>query len=206
MPPTNVPDTDQLIQHAGAGDAQALEQLLVRHRARLRQMVAIRLDRRVAARVDPSDIVQDASIAAAAQIASYARCRPLPFYPWLRALAANCVADVHRRHIGAVKRSVVRESENLEALPEESAVQLVDRLADSFTEGSERVLREERRDRVRQVLHALSPTDQEVLVLRFLEQLSTRDAAAVLGIKEGAFMKRQLRALRRLRDRMDDDI
>jgi RNA polymerase sigma-70 factor, ECF subfamily len=45
----------------------------------------------------------------------------------------------------------------------------------------------------------LPPRDREVLVLRHLEQLSTRDMAAILGISEGAVKVRHLRALRRFR-------
>src|SRR5205823_607283 len=52
------PDTEELLERAGRGDAAARQQLLTRHRDRLRRMVALRLDRRLAARVDPSDIVQ----------------------------------------------------------------------------------------------------------------------------------------------------
>jgi DNA-directed RNA polymerase specialized sigma24 family protein len=41
-------------------------------------------------------------------------------------------------------------------------------------------------------------------VLRHLEQLSVREAAAVLGVSEGALKVRQLRALERLRDLLGD--
>jgi RNA polymerase sigma-70 factor (ECF subfamily) len=54
------PDTAQLIEQARRGDGQARHDLLVRHRARLRQMVMVRMDRQLAARLDPSDVVQDA--------------------------------------------------------------------------------------------------------------------------------------------------
>src|SRR5262245_26816363 len=53
------PDTDQLLDRAASGDGSAREQLLERHRKKLKRMVAIRLDRRIAARVDPSDVVQE---------------------------------------------------------------------------------------------------------------------------------------------------
>ena len=53
------PDTEKLLDRAGAGDWTARQQLLMRHRNRLRQMVALRIDRRMAARVDPSDVVQE---------------------------------------------------------------------------------------------------------------------------------------------------
>jgi hypothetical protein len=56
------PDTDQLLDNASRGDGAARAQLLDRHRQRLRQMIALRIDRRLAARVDPSDVVQEALI------------------------------------------------------------------------------------------------------------------------------------------------
>jgi hypothetical protein len=48
---TRTPDTEELLRRAGAGDASARQQLLARHRDRLRRMVAVRLDPRLAARV-----------------------------------------------------------------------------------------------------------------------------------------------------------
>ena len=51
------PDTEQLMRAASQGSAQARGQLLERHRERLKRMVAIRLDRRLASRVDSSDLV-----------------------------------------------------------------------------------------------------------------------------------------------------
>ena len=54
-------------------------------------------------------------------------------------------------------------------------------------------------------LSRLSPHDREVLILRHLEQLSTADVAAALGITEAAVKKRHLRALERLREVWGDD-
>ncbi|HEV2949527.1 MAG TPA: sigma-70 family RNA polymerase sigma factor, partial [Gemmataceae bacterium] len=58
---------------------------------------------------------------------------------------------------------------------------------------------------VRGALDKLSERDREVLVLRYLEGLSTRETAAVLGIREGAAKVRHLRALERLRGLLDND-
>jgi RNA polymerase sigma-70 factor, ECF subfamily len=74
-------DTEVLLQRAGQGDPSAREALLARYRSRLRQMVAFRLDRRLAARIDPSDVVQEALLEAAARLSEYLRGRPIPFYP-----------------------------------------------------------------------------------------------------------------------------
>ena len=51
--------TDALLHLAGRGDDRARELLLARHRARLKRMVAVRIDGRLAARIDPSDVVQE---------------------------------------------------------------------------------------------------------------------------------------------------
>ena len=62
-------------------------------------MVAVRLDRRVAARVDASDVVQETLVEAARRLDDYLRERPIPFYGWLRQLAGERIVDAHRRHV-----------------------------------------------------------------------------------------------------------
>jgi RNA polymerase sigma-70 factor (ECF subfamily) len=52
--------TQGLLHRAGHGDVVARHTLLERHRRYLRNLAAVRLDRRVARRVDASDIVQEA--------------------------------------------------------------------------------------------------------------------------------------------------
>ena len=67
-----------------------------------------------------------------------------------------------------------------------------------------RLLAAELRDRVRAALEALEPNDREVLVLRYLEQLTSKEIAAVLGISEAAVKTRHRRALERLRRSLDE--
>jgi RNA polymerase sigma-70 factor (ECF subfamily) len=200
------PDTDQLIEQASHGDRDAREQLLGRHRGRLRKMIALRLDRRMAARVDPSDVVQEVLAEAAQKLSGYLRDRPLPFYPWLRQIAWDRLVQVHRQHIQAQKRSVVREEPGVLHLSDESAAELASRLVDLASSPSAHALRQELRDRVQTALGQLRPRDHEVLVLRHLEQLSTAETAAVLGIAEGAVKTRHLRALQRLRDLLGEEM
>jgi RNA polymerase sigma-70 factor (ECF subfamily) len=193
------PDTDELLQLAESGDEAAAGQLLDRHRQRLRQMVAVRMDPRLVARVDPSDVVQEAIAEAARQMPEYLRERPLPFYPWLRQLAWQRLVDLHRRHILAHKRSVMREQQMEMALPDHSTMQLADRLAISQSSPSRQLMRKELRQRVRDALSQLNPRDRELLVLVYLEQLSISETGAVLGISQKAVTMRHLRALDRLR-------
>jgi RNA polymerase sigma-70 factor (ECF subfamily) len=189
-------DTNQLLNQAAAGDAKAPEQLLVRHRQRLKQMVAVRLDIRLAARVDPSDVVQEALTDAASRLDDYLQERPMPYYPWLRRLAADRIDKAHRRH-KARRRSVEREEPP--PLPDRSAQQLADRLLASNTDPAQAALRKENRQKVRALLDSLSAGDREILVLRFLERLSSVETAAVLQITPSAVRLRLMRALDRVR-------
>jgi RNA polymerase sigma-70 factor, ECF subfamily len=191
-------DTEHLLEQAAAADGAAREQLLQRHRRRLGRMVAVRFDPRLAARVDPSDVVQETLAEASANLDRYLRERPLPFYPWLRQIAQRRLIELHRRHVQAGRRSVTREV-GLPGLPDHSALALADRLFARASSPSARLRRQERRDRVRAALAALPEQDREVLVLRILEALPTRDTAAVLGISEVAVRSRQVRALDRLK-------
>ena len=197
-------DTEHLLDRAAAGDGAAREQLFQRHRRRLGRMVAVRFDPRLAARVDPSDVVQETLAEAAANLDRYLRERPLPFYPWLRQLAQRRLIELHRRHVQARRRSVTREV-GPPGLPDHSALALADRLFARTSSPSAGPRRQERRDRVRAALAALPEPDREVLVLRILEALPTRETAAVLGISEVAVRSRQVRALERLKALLSPD-
>jgi RNA polymerase sigma-70 factor (ECF subfamily) len=193
--------TEELLARATAGDEEARQQLLAQHRDRLCRMVALRLDRRVAARIDPSDVVQEALLEASQRLSDYLRKRPIPFYPWLRQLAWERLVKLHQRHLQAQKRTVTREE--IPPAGPELAITLAQRLVAPGSSPSKHVVLEEMRLRVRDTLKQLPERDREVLVLRFLEQLSTNEIAAVLKITPGAVKLRQLRALERLRTLLD---
>jgi RNA polymerase sigma-70 factor, ECF subfamily len=196
-------DTERLLERAGQGDRSACGELLERNRARLRRLIALRLDPRLAARIDPSDVLQETLVVADRRLPEYLRDRPLPFYPWLRRLACDQLAVLRRQHIGAGKRSVLREESP--ALPDASIHELADRLFAKTGSPSARVLRSERRARVRTALDQLAERDREVLVLRHLEQLDSTEIASVLEISEAAVHTRHLRALRRLRGLLGEE-
>jgi RNA polymerase sigma-70 factor, ECF subfamily len=199
-------DSDELIEQATLGDVAARQRLLVQHQGRLRQMVAVRIDPRIAARLDPSDIVQEALADATRHLDDYLRERPLPFYLWLRRLTWERLVEARRRHIDARRRSVTRERRIDLPLPDSSAMTLANRLLSSGSSPSRRMVREETCRGMLSALEALPPRDREVLVLRYLEGLSTGEIAAILGVSAGAVMTRHTRALSRLRDAFAGDI
>jgi RNA polymerase sigma-70 factor (ECF subfamily) len=193
------PSEDQLIELAATGDASAVNTLLEQHRERLMRMVTIRMDPRVATRVDASDVVQDSLLEAHEKLEEYAKKRPLPFYPWLRQIAWQRIMHTHERHIHTEKRSVVREQIARMTLSNDSVFGLAEHLADGGTSPSGGAMREELQRRVRAALDELSPRDGEVLVMRYLEHMSVSEISATLRISENAVRMRQLRALKKLR-------
>src|SRR5262245_40122871 len=102
-------DAEPLLEAVRRGDPAALDELLAGHRDYLRAVVALRLDPRLRARVDESDVVQEACLAATRRMTDYLDRRPMGFRLWLRQTAVECLVDLRRRHLGADCRAVDRE-------------------------------------------------------------------------------------------------
>lgn len=199
-------DTDHLLRRAADGDPDARAQVWNRYRPRLKRMIAMRIDRRIAARIDASDIVQDALAAAHERLTEYVTDPPLAFYPWLRRIAWDRLADAYRTHLGAERRSVLKEGPPLPELNNDSFVELAHYVTASTLEPNFRVMHAELQARVVDALHQLKPHDREILVLRYLEQLGVPEIASVLGVSQTAVTSRHLRALQRLRGLLRDDL
>jgi len=197
----NTTDTVRLIERARAGDRDALNELFTRHRGRLRRMVEMRLDWRLQARIDPSDVIQDAYLEVAGRLEEYLRDPKLPLFLWLRLVVGERLTTLHRQHLGTKMRDAAREvSLYREALPQASSVALAAQLLGKHTSPTEAAVRAERMLRLQEAINTLDPIDREILSLRHFEQLSRAEAAQVLGIEEGAAAKRYVRALKRLKD------
>jgi RNA polymerase sigma-70 factor, ECF subfamily len=105
-------DRAEAIRQVGAAQSAqtALEEALAEHRGRLRRMVALRLDRRLQGRIDPSDVVQEAYLEAARRLPDYVRePDPMPMFLWLRFLAVEALLVLHRKHLGVMARDAGRE-------------------------------------------------------------------------------------------------
>lgn len=196
----DTPETNALLERAAGGDRQVLGRLLERDRERLRRMVALRLDRRLSGRIDPSDVIQEAQLEAAERLAEYLRNPTMPFFLWLRLITGQRLLALHRRHLGARLRDAGREvSLDRPGLPQVTSAALAARLLGRETSPSAAAARAEMKLRLREALDAMGPVDREVLTLRHFEQLTTAEAARELGISEEAAKKRHVRALKRLK-------
>lgn len=184
-------------------DRTCLEEWLSTHRERLRAMVALRLDHRMGARIDPSDVIQDAFIEAVQRFPEYCRNPNLSPYLWLRFLTMQRLLILHRRHSQS-NRDAARDVQ-LDDAPEISEDGLARCFADSGTSPSECAARADEVACLQQALGTLESLDREILALRHFEQLTNREAAEVLGIRPGAASQRYFRAVERLRELMASD-
>lgn len=187
-----------LLEQVRAGDQQALAELYARHRDKLRRMIQLRLDPRLAGRVSPSDILQEAFIDAVKRIHHYFEKPDQPFFGWLRLIVGQRLADVHREHL-ALKRDVSQEIPMYRSGPGADSACLAACLLGHGTSPSQAVARREAFAQLEDALEHMDPLDREVLALRHFEELSNTETAAILGIQPAAASKRYVRALARLK-------
>jgi RNA polymerase sigma-70 factor (ECF subfamily) len=195
----------ELIERVRAGDVDALNAVFTRHRERLRRMVDIRMDRRLQARIDASDVLQEAYLEVIQRLDEYLSNPKLPLFLWLRLVVGQRLMTLHRRHLGAQQRDAGREvSLFREALPAASSAALAAQLMGKFTSPTQAAMRAERMLRLQEALNTLDPIDREVLSLRHFEELTRTEAAQVLDITEAATAKRYVRAMKRLTNLLAD--
>jgi RNA polymerase sigma-70 factor (ECF subfamily) len=180
---------------------RALAEVFDRHRQRLRTVIELRMDPRLKSRVDPSDVLQETYLDAAARWEKYEKETPAAPYFWLRFLAVQRLMILHRRHLLAQNRDARREV----PIPPDAAVEVsscgfAGAILDSGTSPSRAMSRAEAEEELQRVLAGLDANDREILALRHFEHLSNAEAAELLRITTGSASQRYYRALRRLRD------
>jgi len=186
-----------LLARASQGSREALHALLAMHRVPLVRAISMRIHPSVSKRFDAHDVVQEAFLKALERFDNYVASPRVEFYPWLRALAFECLARLHRDNILSARRSVLRERE---VQCEGQAVSILDGIPATGRSPSSDIVNAEWKVLLASALNRMSDGDAQVLVLRFLEMRPLKDAAVVLGISISAVRMRQLRALRRLKE------
>lgn len=192
------PEVAVLVARLRAGDQAALAVLFNRHRDKLRRMVQLRLDHRLAGRVSASDVLQEAYIDALKRIDHYFEKPNQPFFGWLRLVVGQRLADVHREHL-AQKRNAAQDVSIQGGPPGADSACMAAFLVGHLTSPSHAASRNEAYARLEEALNQMDPLDREVLALRHFEELSNTETATLLGIQPPAASKRYVRALARLK-------
>jgi RNA polymerase sigma-70 factor, ECF subfamily len=194
------PESNSLLARAAEGDGDAWGALLAGQQERLTRIVAFRMDPRLRGRIDAADVVQDVFVEASEHRREYFRTPTVPLFLWLRSVVSNKLLEIHRYHLGTCKRDANRE------LPldaprqwDDTSAAICENLTGHLTSPSIAAARVEVKARLFEALNNMNATDREVLALRHFEQLTSAEAAKVLGIHEEAAAKRYLRALVRLK-------
>jgi RNA polymerase sigma-70 factor (ECF subfamily) len=191
-----------LMGRAADGDLDARGRLLELHWPKLIAMVSLRIDRRLSSQLDPADIVQQAMIVATRRMDAYLRNPVVPFYPWLYRLTLDRLARAHGRLVRSAAREIAVSNLNgplTRNLSGDSVIRLAGMVADSGTSPSGKLARKDSGNLVRGAMDQLSPKLREVLVMRYVESLTFRDVAAILGISESAVKMRHVRGLEEMR-------
>lgn len=184
-------ETCELLARVNHGDHGAFDRLLELHRTYLRKLVDVRMDDELRTRVDPSDVVQEAQLAATQKLERFMRDRPASFRIWLRGIALERLIGQRRKHL-ALKRSVRHEHHFSDA----SSIALAHHMMQGRP--SQLLQRKELAQQIHEVIQQLKEADREILLLRHVEELSNVEAAEVLNLAPEAARKRLGRAMIRL--------
>jgi RNA polymerase sigma-70 factor, ECF subfamily len=195
---------DDLLARLEAGDERVVNELFTRYRERLRQMVRLRLDRRLQGRIDASDVLQEAYLEVARRAREYVARPTMPPFLWMRFLTAQKLLELHRHHLGARMRDAAQElSLCHRATPQASSVSLAEMLLGRLTSPTLAARRAEMQQKLQEVINSLDPLDREVVALRHFEELSNSEVAQVLGLSKTAASNRYIRALARLKEMLE---
>lgn len=179
--------------------ATAIQILFEAYGSRLERLISVRLDPRVAARVDAADVLQEAFVEISEKIPSYQESSQLPLYLWLRTIVLERVIATHRTHLVTQKRDVRREAKRHRAENSfDSAMSLANLLLGDDTSVSRKAIRTERHQVLAEALEQLSSSDHEIVLLRIYEDLTNQEVGEILGIDSRAASKRFIRAIQRL--------
>lgn len=203
---TSQPAEDaELLARLRSDGEEVLADAFAAHRERFWHLVTFRMDRRIAARVDADDVLQEAFVAASTRLEHYLRDPSFSLFVWLRMIVSQTLIDVHRRHVGTEMRSAGREvSIGGPRYPQTTSVSLASHLVGKQTSPSGAVARDESSAALAQAIEQMSLLDQETIALRHFEGLTNAETAEVLGISVTAASNRYVRALSRLREILEE--
>ena len=162
-----IQDDETLLDVAkGRGYRMRWPLLFDKYRSRLRRMVELRLDDRLAGRIDPSDVLQEAFIDVHKRIGELKQ-DDIPFFLWLRLKVGNRLIDLHRFHLGAPEAicHIAKYRCSEVRCRWHRPRRWHPRLLGGATSVSNAAMRAEARVRVQELLNGMEDIDREVLVL-----------------------------------------
>jgi len=184
----------QILVALRSGDEAALVTFLQTNEQPLLAFIRSRIGTQLKRKIEPEDILQDASMEAVRVLGQTDLSSWDPLH-WMFQLCERKIIDAHRRHFASQKRDASREA----ALPAGSeAAGLANLLAASMTTPSQAFSRDQRQLRTMAALETLPDDQREALRLRYLVGLPSKEIAKKFGKSDGAMRVMISRALSRL--------
>lgn len=182
-------DEPVLVAAAKSGDAAAFEELVNRYERKIFRLT-MNITRN---REDAEDAMQDAFMKAYSHLNNFQE--DSRFYTWLVRIAANeALMRLRKRRPNQVSLDEPVEGED-DLMPRE--------IQDWGPSPEQRLAQSEMHKILDQVIDQLDPDFRTVFVLRDIEELSTEETAAALGLSVPAVKSRLLRARLKLRQKLD---
>ncbi len=170
---------------------------LERFRNYLYLLARLQCQRRLQAKVDASDIVQQTMVQALGGLGAFRGRSEAEMAAWLRQILARHLASV-ARDLGREKRDVARER-SLEAALDQSASRLEAWLVAEQSSPSQQAVRSEQVLRLADALAALPDAQREAVTLHHLQDWPLKEIGCHLGRTPAAvagLIKRGLKTLR----------
>lgn len=196
----NSSGTNRLLRLPGfRREGQAIGEAFARHRERLRKVVRLRLDWRLRGRVSSSTLLDRVLDDARRHIDEFPG-ETHSFFLWLRELTVLAVEQVHRQYLGDRADGPGTELHLCRgATPRVTAASMAAQLLGDPSANQD-AARADMLLRLQGAINAMDALDREILALRNFEELTTDEAAAVLGLSRGAATVRHLHAAKRLNE------
>lgn len=169
---------EALVQEHLQGSPDAFDQLAVRYQAKLYRLAYQALG----SREDAQDAVQEILLRLLRSLHTFAG--QSRFSTWLYRVAHNTILDCIRRKRRWWDRVTLEPAAGLELVFQEEETPWYQQDAEQL---------------IHQALSALPPAQRQLLELRDLQEMSNREAAAIVGVNEGALKARLHRARASLR-------
>jgi RNA polymerase sigma-70 factor (ECF subfamily) len=186
-----------------ANTPQALAELLETRRSQLLAYIERRLGTALRRKVEPLDVFQETAVAALNSWPTLDLGGRDPF-GWLCQVAEQRIVDSHRR-FAARKRASDREV-SAHTKPIDASRELIDLLAASLTSASQAFSRNERMSKLNAAIEQLTPEARDVLRMRYVEGLPTKEIAEQVGKTDGAVRVLLTRTLHKLQELLGPDV
>jgi len=182
----------KLVEKLRSGDSTAREEFYNIYRNRLYSLVLEQVDRDHAI---AEDLVQEAFLAAMSSLDKFRGDSQL--YTWLRSIAFHKINDFYR--------SQAREPRPTESPPDFDAMKQLEQTGDDGPAPFTVMEFEEIRQSVHQALESLPQDYQEVLVLKYLEEMPVLEISQVMGRSPKSVEGLLARARKAMRDNLAEN-